>query len=78
MFDHPIITTSNHILMYTATDPPLNLGRSPSNQCNTGVRCSDCPGFKETIWDVRDRDATFLANIGPPAGERGYQSITGR
>ncbi len=55
----------------------LHLGRPPLNQCNTGVRCSNCPGFRERVWDVTDEDAVFVVNIGPPAGERGYQAITG-
>ena len=64
--------------LYAVTDDPIHLGRSPTNQCAGGLICPDCPGFDETVFNVTGTNATFVGNIGPPGGRRGYQVIVGK
>ena len=59
----------------TADDDPIHLGRTPELDCNGGLVCPDCPPFKETVFDASGRNETFVAKIGPPGNERGYQAI---
>ena len=61
----------------TAGDPPIQLGRTPQDQCSgTQLVCRGCQPFLNERIIARD-NATFLAQIGPSGNERGYMSITG-
>ena len=61
----------------TAGDPPIQLGRTPQDQCSgTQLVCRGCQPFVNERITARV-NATFLAQIGPSGNERGYMSITG-
>ena len=67
----------NYFLL-AVSDAPLNLGRSPVNQCGaTDFVCPICDSFTERVFDVREQNAVFVASIGPTGGSRGYASIAG-
>ena len=56
----------------------ITFDRSPTNNCPT-LMCSAgevCP-WKEEVIDARNKNATFVAEIGPSGGSRGYFGITG-
>ena len=57
----------------------LQFGRTPADNCGTPPSCmvvQVCPYAQEYL-DARDRDATFVAEIGQSGGNRGYQALTG-
>ena len=52
--------------------------RAPTNNCGA-LMCSAaevCP-WKEEVIDARNKNATFVAEIGQSGGIRGYEGITG-
>ena len=56
----------------------LRFGRTPAKNCST-LSCPmppSCPFAQET-FDVRNMDATFIAEIGQSGGQRGYEGLTG-
>lgn len=69
-------TVHSNTLFDTGTDPPIRLGREPANECTRGLRCPNCPPFREVVFNATARNETFVANIGPPGNERGYMAIT--
>ena len=56
----------------------LQFGRTPANNC-AALACPtqpSCP-FAQQTFDVRNMNATFVAEIGESGGPRGYEGITG-
>ena len=57
----------------------LQFGRTPVDNCGTPPSCmvvQVCPYAQEYL-DERDKNSTFVAEIGQSGGNRGYQALTG-
>ncbi len=66
-----------HFKRATADDPPVHFGRTPADECSSEpLNCNECNAFSSKSIVALD-DETFVAQIGPPAGDRGYMGITG-
>ncbi len=61
----------------TGSTPPLNLLRSPVDNCQgASLSCEGCPAFQGQTM-THEGDTTFRLTIGPAGGQRGYPAITG-
>ena len=56
----------------------LQFGRTSADNC-PALSCPSPPScpFAQETFDVTNRDATFVAEIGQSGGLRGYEGITG-
>ena len=68
-------TDTHVVVVITAGDPPLHLGRASSSDC-VPLQCSFCEPFQNERIEASS-STTFVAHIGPSGDSRGYMAITG-
>jgi hypothetical protein len=71
------ILNSHCLIILTASDSPIHLGRTPLDECaGVQLQCTECDPFPSGRFEALE-DTTFVAVIGPAANPRGYTAITG-
>ena len=73
--EHSLVLDHTDVVVITAGDPPLHLGRASSSDC-VPLQCSSCDPYQNQRIEAPS-NTTFVAQIGPSGDQRGYMGITG-